>query len=211
MHNSFFTIWRWASWSTFIPVKLPWIFPGASLTYSGAPGNIQGNLIDMNIVSGKGMSPVGRQAITWNSAHLLLAFSPKNMPLKISSAKRRPVCSSSLCYTLPVISHRYSRWKTVIALRYPTSPSSSRVVWSSPSSPNRCPTTHKNVVSTCLALAWGCHVGMSGSLIVWWPARHNRTPIVSVMCHDWMRWWTESWPHCAKVIPVFNRRISQIP
>ena len=30
-----------------IPVKLPWIFPGASLTFNGAPGNIQGNLTGM--------------------------------------------------------------------------------------------------------------------------------------------------------------------
>ena len=27
-----------------IPVKLPWIFPGAPLKINGAPGNIQGNL-----------------------------------------------------------------------------------------------------------------------------------------------------------------------
>ena len=27
-----------------IPVKLPWIFPGAPLNFNGAPGNIQGNL-----------------------------------------------------------------------------------------------------------------------------------------------------------------------
>ena len=26
------------------PVKLPWIVPGAPLTFHGAPGNIQGNL-----------------------------------------------------------------------------------------------------------------------------------------------------------------------
>ena len=27
-----------------IPVKLPWIFPGAPLIFNGAPGNIHGNL-----------------------------------------------------------------------------------------------------------------------------------------------------------------------
>ena len=26
-----------------MPVKLSWIFPGAPLTFNGAPGNIQGN------------------------------------------------------------------------------------------------------------------------------------------------------------------------
>ena len=30
-----------------IPVKLPWIFPGAPLKINGAPGNIQGNLTGM--------------------------------------------------------------------------------------------------------------------------------------------------------------------
>ena len=30
-----------------IPVKLPWIFPGAPLNFNGAPGNIQGNLRGM--------------------------------------------------------------------------------------------------------------------------------------------------------------------
>ena len=28
---------------THIPLKLPWIFPGAPLNFNGAPGNIQGN------------------------------------------------------------------------------------------------------------------------------------------------------------------------
>ena len=30
-----------------IPVKLPWIYPGAPLNFNGAPGNIQGNLTGM--------------------------------------------------------------------------------------------------------------------------------------------------------------------
>ena len=35
--------WHWGQWRL-IPVKLPWIFPGAPLNFNGAPGNIQGNL-----------------------------------------------------------------------------------------------------------------------------------------------------------------------
>ena len=34
-------------WWPCIPVKLLWIFPGALLTFNGAPGNIQGNLTGM--------------------------------------------------------------------------------------------------------------------------------------------------------------------
>ena len=34
-----------------IPVKLPWIFPRAPLTFNGAPGNIQGNLTGMGTLS----------------------------------------------------------------------------------------------------------------------------------------------------------------
>ena len=33
----------------FIPLKLPWIFPGAALIFNGAPGNIQGNLTGVEI------------------------------------------------------------------------------------------------------------------------------------------------------------------
>ena len=32
-----------------IPVKLPWIFPGAPLTFYGTPGNIQGNLTGIDV------------------------------------------------------------------------------------------------------------------------------------------------------------------
>ena len=39
--------WLWPSW--ILPVKLPWIFPGAPLIFNGAPGNIQGNLTGMDI------------------------------------------------------------------------------------------------------------------------------------------------------------------
>ena len=35
---------------SFIPVKLPWIFPGAPLTFNEAPGNVQGNLTGMKSV-----------------------------------------------------------------------------------------------------------------------------------------------------------------
>ena len=31
-----------------VPLKLPWIFPGAPLTFNRAPENIQGNLIGMS-------------------------------------------------------------------------------------------------------------------------------------------------------------------
>ena len=34
-----------------IPVKIPWIFPGAPLKINGAPGNIQGNLAGMILPS----------------------------------------------------------------------------------------------------------------------------------------------------------------
>ena len=35
-----------------IPVKLPWLFPGAPLIFNGAPGNIQGNLTGMHHMLG---------------------------------------------------------------------------------------------------------------------------------------------------------------
>ena len=43
--------WRRRSFDISIPVKLPWIFPGAPLKFNGAPGKIQGNLTAMHLAA----------------------------------------------------------------------------------------------------------------------------------------------------------------
>ena len=44
------TRWAW-SLDLGIPIKLPWIFPGAPLIFNGAPGNIQGKLTGMSRIN----------------------------------------------------------------------------------------------------------------------------------------------------------------
>ena len=43
-----FTVWS----DVCRAVKLPWVFPGAPFTFNGAPGNIQGNLTALCMLSG---------------------------------------------------------------------------------------------------------------------------------------------------------------
>ena len=56
----------------YIPVKLPWIFPGVPLNFNGAPANIQGNLTGMEISTEQLIPLMNELSAQLRSIHLSL-------------------------------------------------------------------------------------------------------------------------------------------